>query len=623
MMVVRRWYLFVSATIGLQGFTWSFIWLLYGVFVTSGRLIETTALQLATLIVCLPLWLGHWWWAERLAGRDLEERGSTIRQLYLYGNLVAFLLPLIGSMIDLLSVSLRLLINRPPADPVAQFWYGTIASCTLGVLFAYHGLVARHDAARGHLVNSGAFIRRLYLFVAAGVGLLVYAGGAVGLIQVLGESGVSSLSRLVDASVGMIVGLGIWGGHWWLIQQLFVSADEEERGSVLRKVYLYLVIVIASLVAVTNATILLAGLFRQALGLPIFGRLIDGLAPVIVATLIALYHGYVLRADAALIPEAPRQAGIRRVAWYLVAAVGQLALVGGLGGLLSVLIRSVASAGIISELREPLAWFSAMLIVGVVVWGWCWRRVQQMATLSGEIGLLERSSLTRRIYLFGFLFVASLTLLIALMYILFRLISIALGQTFAGDLVADLAQAIAYSLIAGGVLATHSLALRTDTRLREAAERARQVQKRAVIFAERELAHQIMKALQQQFPQLKLAIVGQEPDTDRERQLATADVIVGAWRPSDGLSQLARSPASKLLVPLADQNWMWIGVEPVTETDISRQLVQAMRQFLAGVPLRPHRGLSAGVVLGVVIAILLIILLLSGALIFLIPWFVF
>ncbi len=623
MMVVRRWYLFVSATIGLQGFTWSFIWLLYGVFVTSGRLIETTALQLATLIVCLPLWLGHWWWAERLAGRDREERVSAIRQLYLYGNLVAFLLPLIGSMIDLLSVSLRLLINRPPADPVAQFWYGTIASCTLGVLFAYHGLVARHDAARGHLVNSGAFIRRLYLFVAAGVGLLVYAGGAVGLIQVLGESGVSSLSRLVDASVGMIVGLGIWGGHWWLIQQLFVSADEEERESVLRKVYLYLVIVIASLVAVTNATILLAGLFHQALGLPVFGQLIDGLAPVIVATLIALYHGYVLRADAALIPEAPRQAGIRRVAWYLVAAVGQLALVGGLGGLLSVLIRSVASAGIISELREPLAWFSAMLIVGVVVWGWCWRRVQQMATLSGEIGLLERSSLTRRIYLFGFLFVASLTLLIALMYILFRLISIALGQTFAGDLVADLAQAIAYSLIAGGVLATHSLALRTDTRLREAAERARQVQKRAVIFAERELAHQIMKALQQQFPQLKLAIVGQEPDTDRERQLATADVIVGAWRPSDGLSQLARSPASKLLVPLADQNWMWIGVEPVTETDISRQLVQAMRQFLASAPLRPHRGLSAGVVLGVVIAILLIILLLSGALIFLIPWFVF
>ncbi len=623
MMVVRRWYLFVSATIGLQGFTWSFIWLLYGVFVTSGRLIETTALQLATLIVCLPLWLGHWWWAERLAGRDREERVSAIRQLYLYGNLVAFLLPLIGSMIDLLSVSLRLLINRPPADPVAQFWYGTIASCTLGVLFAYHGLVARHDAAHGHLVNSGAFIRRLYLFVAAGVGLLVYAGGAVGLIQVLGESGVSSLSRLVDTSVGMIVGLGIWGGHWWLIQQLFVSADEEERGSVLRKVYLYLVIVIASLVAVTNATILLAGLFRQALGLPVFGQLIDGLAPVIVATLIALYHGYVLRADAALIPEAPRQAGIRRVAWYLVAAVGQLALVGGLGGLLSVLIRSVASADIISELREPLAWFSAMLIVGVVVWGWCWRRVQQMATLSGEIGLLERSSLTRRIYLFGFLFVASLTLLIALMYILFRLISIALGQTFVGDLVADLAQAIAYSLIAGGVLATHSLALRTDTRLREAAERARQAQKRAVIFAERELAQQIVKALQQQFPQLKLAIVGQEPDTDRERQLATADVIVGAWRPSDGLSQLARSPASKLLVPLADQNWMWIGVEPVTETDISRQLVQAMRQFLAGAPLRSHRGLSAGVVLGVVIAILLIILLLSGALIFLIPWFVF
>jgi len=70
----------------------------------------------------------------------------------------------------------------------------------------------------------------------------------------------------------------------------------------------------------------------------------------------------------------------------------------------------------VSDLREPLAWFSAMIIVGIVVWGWCWRRVQHMAALGGEIGLLERSSLTRRIYLFGFLFVASLTILIALMY---------------------------------------------------------------------------------------------------------------------------------------------------------------------------------------------------------------
>jgi hypothetical protein len=68
---------------------------------------------------------------------------------------------------------------------------------------------------------------------------------------------------------------------------------------------------------------------------------------------------------------------------------------------------------------------------------------------------------------------------------------------------------------------------------------------------------------------------------------------------------------------------MWIGVEPATETDISRQLVQAVRQFLAGEPLRPQRGLSAGVVLGGVIAVLLIILLLSGALIFLFSLFVF
>ncbi|WP_322815585.1 DUF5671 domain-containing protein, partial [Chloroflexus sp.] len=88
MIAVRRWYLFVSATIGLQGFTWSLIWLLYGILVTYEQpVIEATALQLAALLVCLPLWLGHWLWGERLARRDRDERASAIRKLYLYGNL--------------------------------------------------------------------------------------------------------------------------------------------------------------------------------------------------------------------------------------------------------------------------------------------------------------------------------------------------------------------------------------------------------------------------------------------------------------------------------------------------------------------------------------------------------
>ena len=74
MAAVRRWYLYLSATIGLQGFAWSLIWLLYPIFATQDQpSVTNTAFQLAALVICLPLWLIHWLWGERLARRDPER----------------------------------------------------------------------------------------------------------------------------------------------------------------------------------------------------------------------------------------------------------------------------------------------------------------------------------------------------------------------------------------------------------------------------------------------------------------------------------------------------------------------------------------------------------------------
>ncbi|MGQ9873917.1 MAG: DUF5671 domain-containing protein [Chloroflexus sp.] len=624
MIAVRRWYLFVSATIGLQGFTWSLIWLLYGILVTDEQpVIEATALQLAALLVCLPLWLGHWLWGERLARRDRDERASAIRKLYLYGNLTLFLITLIGSVFDLLTAILRFILRIPGSDRVGQFEYGIIASSILGVLFAYHSVVARNDLHQAPLTGGGALVRRLYLLFAAGVGLAVWASSITSLAQQIANafSGVLSLPIFPDLISTTIIGLGVWLGHWWRAQQLFSGAEEDERASVLRKFYLYLVIVVSSLAAVTNATILLAGVFRQMVGLTVTGSPLDVLISSVVFLVIALYHSQVLRADAAVIPEAPRQAGVRRVAWYLVAAVGQLALVGGLGGMLSVIIRGVAGAETTSDLREPLSWFGAMLIVGLAVWAVCWRRIQRISSVTGEAGVAERSSLTRRIYLFGFLFVASLTLLLAMIYILFRIISIALGEPFAGSLLADIAQALAFALIAGGVLATHGLALRSDTRVREEAELAKQAQTRVAVVADTDLSNQIATELRAQFPQLVIYVRDQSGEA--EQQLANANLIVGTWRQTENPQWLNRYPARKLLVPLADTNWMWVGVEPMTGTEIARQLADAVRQVLAGESLRPKRAVTAGTIVAVVVGVVLVVLLLSGSLVFLIALFSF
>lgn len=613
MAVVRRWYLYVSAAIGLQGFTWALIGLLYDAFVASDRTaIGATAFQLAIFAACLPLWFVHWLWGERLAQRDQDERASAVRKLYLYGNLAAFLIPLITNVYRLLETATYLLIGANLIDLRSSLGYSLIASLILGSLFGYHSVVARNDAHQAPLTGAGALIRRVYLLAFAAFGVLIWANAVIELIRLIfgfanGRAGVRLLS---DILIELLIGMVVWLGHWWRAQRLFASADEDERGSAFRKFYLYAVTVGASLTAVTSATGFLASIFRSWLGLPVSGNLIDVIAPVAVWAIVAFYHVSVINADAAVIAEGPRRAGIRRLAWYLVAAIGQLAALVGAGGLISVIIRGLAGEGLITDLRESLAWFSAVLVVGLPIWFWGWRYVQRAAAMAGEGGIAERSSLVRRIYLFGFLFVASLTLLSTLIYILFRLISIALGEPFSGNLLADLAQAIAYSLIAVGVLVTHGLAVRTDNRVREAAERSRQAQVRVAVLAEGELAERIAGALRERFPQLALTIAGGA--VEAETQLANADLIVGVWQPSSDPSQLDRYPARKLLIPLANPNWAWVGIEPAVATNIPAQLVQAVRQTLAGEPLRPQRGVGAGVVVGALIAIVVVILVMVG-----------
>ncbi|MEF3275019.1 MAG: DUF5671 domain-containing protein [Chloroflexus sp.] len=615
MAVVRRWYLYCSATIGLQGFAWSLIWLLYPIVIAEDQLSAATiAFQLATLVVCLPLWLGHWLWGEWLARRDPDERASAIRKLYLYANLAAFLFPLISSISDLIRLAVSFIVGRGPNDPQAQLWYGVIVSVTLGSLFAYHGIVAREDARTAPLIGAGALVRRIYLLFVAGIGLLLWANGASELLWLVLSRPEIGNSRLAfsDAVTNLITGLVVWIGHWWRAQQLFATADEDERASVLRKVYLYLVIVVAALTVVSNATLVLVGLIRSILRLPAYGSLSDVIAPLVIAGVIALYHARVLNTDAAAIAEGPRQAGVRRLAWYLVAAIGQITALVGIGGLLSVIIRGLAGAETITDLREPLAWFCSLLIVGLPLWIGCWWRVQRVDAQAGIAEGVTRSSLVRRIYLFGFLFVASLTLLSSSIYILFRFISIALDETSRGQVLTDVAQALAFSVIAGGVIVTNGLVLRADTRLRENAERSRQAQVRVAVLANRELAAPIVASLQQQFPQLMLAVVDDSNGADA--QLANADLIVGVWRPSDDLSRLRSVPARKLLVPLDGENWTWIGLEPVVTRTIPNQLVQAVRQTLAGEMIKPYRPVSAGIVVGAAAAVFLVLLLLLGVL---------
>ncbi|MEI7643505.1 MAG: DUF5671 domain-containing protein [Chloroflexales bacterium] len=623
MTTVRRWYIFVTATIGLHGLAWALIALLRGILGIDGQSpVATTAFQIALVLVALPLWLVHWLWAERLAHADGDERASALRRLYLYGNLAGLLLPLSLNVWDMLLALLRLGLGLPQIGldrtPGQALLRGLTALLVLGGLYAYHALVARDDVRAAPPTGAGALVRRIYLLGVAAVGVATLSTGATSLLRWLlfQIGGTGDRGGLAAPVAAVLVGLALWLGHWLRAEQLFAGADADERASALRKFYLYALIVVGALSLVVNAAALLAGMLRVAFGLTPEGDIRDALPTILIGGVVWGFHAKVLRTDVAALGEAPRQAGVRRLAWYLVATIGLAASLIGLGGLLSVLIRALGGSAPLASLRDPLAWFIATLIAGLPPWLVFWRRAQVAATTDGPVGEAERTSPTRRIYLFFFVFVATLTVLGGLLYILYRLISIALGEPFAGDLVTDLAQAIAYSLIAVGVLLAHGATLRRDGRTRQATNVARQAALRVLVLADGETGAALLVGLRGALPGLGLTPL--DRSADLASQLAQADLVVGPWAPGgagDPLAgALAASPARKLLLPLPGPSWDWAGVEAYDVTAGVGQIVAAVRHALAAEPIRPQRPLGAGTIIGAAIGVLLLLLLLFSVL---------
>ncbi|MBX0329092.1 hypothetical protein K2Z83_15550, partial [Oscillochloris sp. ZM17-4] len=486
---VRRWYIFLVATISLQSVAWALIALLRNVLGVWGNSGSTAAIafQVAVIVIGLPVFVIHWLWAQRLAGGDREERGASLRRLYLYTNMAALLAPWAGSAYALLRGLLGLLLDPSggwhgdyplsSGRSVAQGVMGELAALlVLGLLWLYHRQVASDDAATVPPDGEGALFRRLYLLGFSLVGLLMTTQAAIGLLRWLlyqlgGATTVVGDLALISPAAGLLVGLPLWVLAWRLAQSLFHGPDIGERESALRKFYLHAVVFFSTLAGVSGATLMLAGLLRQALGLAPQGDIRDPLPVVLVAAVAWAYHSMTLRADAARIREVPRQAGVRRLSWYLVGSIGLAAALIGLGGVLSVLIRALGAAGLGNDLREQLAWSLSALLAGLPVWALIWRRAQGAAVADGPAGDDERGSLVRRIYLYGFLFIATLTILGGLVYIISRLLRVALGDPLPGSLLADLAQAIAFSAIAAGVLAYHGVILRGEGRRSQAARR--------------------------------------------------------------------------------------------------------------------------------------------------------
>lgn len=384
-------------------------------------------------------------------------------------------------------------------------------------------------------------------------------------------------------------------------------------------------------------TIIGATLLRRLLGLEPQEDTGLILSSLIVAALLWVYHALVLRDDSRAAPAVEAQARIRRVYWYLVAAVGLLAFLIGLGGNISVAINALNQQRVITEpLRDQLAWFTAALIAGIIVWLIPWRKIQIEVELPAPDGINARNAGSRRYYLYGFILLATITFLSSTIFLVYSVLTRLLGVTGTNINFSEIAQAIAFALIAVLVWVYHGSLLRRDREvLTEAMPQESKAPEIAVLDdQDGSMGRKLHDALETALPAAKLSAVGLtasarlglnngSEQVDTAQILNAADIIIGPWTMAtpfagekledDGaIEAIAASPAKKLLIPRAVDHWDWAGVEHQQDAAVINQVVQAVGQILAGESVEVKKPFGAArIILMVIGAFFLILCLLT------------
>ena len=232
-----------------------------------------------------------------------------------------------------------------------------------------------------------------------------------------------------------------------------------------------------------------------------------------------------------------------------------------------------------------------------------------------------RRSVVRKIYLYFYLFAATMTILTGAIYIIYRLVSASLGE--ASPSLSDLGQAIAFTLIASGVWGYHGAILRRDGRLTGQMQAGQKTDLRVVLINSigTPFGENFTGSLQRELPGLTVdTLIAQEPE-DREAEqlikdcLDQAGLIIAPWTETvPGLAAgplfaaaLSASPARKLLLPVSRPGWDWAGVDNPDPENLLRHAAQAARMIASGQEVRSQRPLGSAAILVIVVGIIILL----------------
>ncbi len=275
MRTIRRLYFYAVAFITFEVVLWGLIGLLRSILSTSqvGAGGDALARALSLTLVGVPIFALHWIWAQRASAADEEEHSSTLRAIFLYGVLLATLIPITQNALALIDRGLISLAGLDPYRAIfggSQTWVDNLIAILMNAIAAaYFTSVLRRDWASLPDTENLADVRRLYRHIWLLYSLLMVIFGVQQIIRFMlyipsDMLGQISRDLFMNGLSLLLVGVPIWFFSWKTCQDAL--QQKGERDSLLRLGVLYLLALAGVATVLSMSGSLVALILRQLLG---------------------------------------------------------------------------------------------------------------------------------------------------------------------------------------------------------------------------------------------------------------------------------------------------------------------------------------------------------------------
>lgn len=602
MKTLRQLYTYLITLISLEVVVWGMI-RLARTFTNPALGLDAGPLAgaLALILVGLPIFLLHWWMAQRRAAQEEEERFSLIRALFLYGAFLGTLVPIIQNALGFINHLLLTAFNQPPYRAIfggEKIWSDNLIAIFMNLLVgAYIFFNLRKDWHASPPNNHLSIIRRLarYLLLVYGLGML--AGGIHEIIRYLFSFattvGDTPQSWLANGLALLVIGIPLWIVVWRIIQRSLQHLPE--RIALIRQITLFLLSLFSLVGILFPLGMILNTLLGAVLGdFKTFATLLADIGdPLAVALPLAgvwFYYSGNLRGTFAAEEALKRGRLFRKLYFYISSALGLIATFIGLQMLFAFLIDLLVESGAMWEeyLRDRLTSSIASLAVGVPAWLLAWRNMVADAAQEGEAGDRARRSLVRKTYLYLALFVGVIGAMLSAGYVSFLLFKALLGEADP-DLLEQVLKMLSSLILCGGLLlAYHLYLLRGDNKQaqRFLAELHAQFPVLVLTTEDGEFAPRVAAAFQREMPTLPLVLHAIESGVpDETLSQARAVILPGriAAEPAEAIRVwLKNFSGARLAIPTQAEGWRWIFGSGRSLPMLINRTVKVVREMAEG-----------------------------------------